>query len=90
MPGMNTRLFLPPTRPSAAPQSHPGAWPALCRSVLLLLIAGVAGTASAEVKPNSLFSAGAVLQQGIPVPVWGTGRFQLDMDHPFRVPLAYS
>ena len=71
---MITRLFLPPTRPSAAPQSHPGAWPTLCRSVLLLLIAGAAGTASAEVKPNSLFSAGAVLQQGIPVPVWGTGR----------------
>ena len=27
---------------------------------------------SAELKPNALFSKGAVLQQGMPVPVWGT------------------
>ena len=26
----------------------------------------------AEVKPNALFSEGAVLQQGVKVPVWGT------------------
>ncbi len=30
--------------------------------------------ARAEVKPNSLFGDGAVLQQGIEVPVWGTAR----------------
>ncbi len=29
---------------------------------------------SADVKPNSLFSDNAVLQQGMPVPVWGTAR----------------
>lgn len=28
---------------------------------------------SAELKPNALFSKGAVLQQGTPIPVWGTG-----------------
>lgn len=26
----------------------------------------------AEVKPNALFSNGAVLQQGVPIPIWGT------------------
>lgn len=31
-------------------------------------------TARAEVKPNALFSDGAVLQQGVAVPVWGTAR----------------
>jgi sialate O-acetylesterase len=43
----------------------------------LLLLAGVAaahciGVARANVIPNPLFSDNAVLQQGIPVPVWGT------------------
>jgi sialate O-acetylesterase len=42
----------------------------------LLLAVGVlavhAGTALAAVKPAALFSDGAVLQQGVKVPVWGT------------------
>jgi sialate O-acetylesterase len=38
------------------------------------LLAGVGAAARAEVKPNSLFSDGAVLQQGVAVPVWGTGK----------------
>jgi sialate O-acetylesterase len=46
------------------------------RTLLTIAIAAwVAGTpaaARAEVKPNSLFSDGAVLQQGVAVPVWGT------------------
>src|ERR1035437_7519357 len=46
------------------------------RTFLVIAIAAwVAGTPSAaraEVKPNSLFSDGAVLQQGVAVPVWGT------------------
>jgi sialate O-acetylesterase len=36
-----------------------------------LILTGAA--ARAEVKPNSLFCDGAVLQQGVAVPVWGTG-----------------
>lgn len=32
----------------------------------------LAGAAQAEVKPNSLFTDHAVLQQGMPIPVWGT------------------
>ena len=36
------------------------------------LAAGAPAAARAEVKPNSLFSDGAVLQRGIAVPVWGT------------------
>lgn len=39
-------------------------------ALLPLLI--VTSAALAAVKPNSLFSEGAVLQQGIKVPVWGT------------------
>jgi sialate O-acetylesterase len=35
-------------------------------------VAGTLSAARAEVKPNSLFSDGAVLQQGVAVPVWGT------------------
>jgi len=35
-------------------------------------VAGTPSAARAEAKPNSLFSDGAVLQQGIAVPVWGT------------------
>jgi len=38
------------------------------------LLAGVGAAARAEVQPNSLFSDGAVLQQGVAVPVWGTGK----------------
>lgn len=39
-------------------------------SIALALLIGAA--APAAVKPNNLFSNGAVLQQGQPVPVWGT------------------
>jgi sialate O-acetylesterase len=42
---------------------------------IFLLIAFLACTgpsARAEVKPNGLFSDGVVLQQGLPLPVWGT------------------
>lgn len=38
------------------------------------LLASVGGSAHGEVKPNSLFSDGLVLQQGIAVPVWGTAK----------------
>jgi sialate O-acetylesterase len=38
------------------------------------MLAGAGAAARAEVKPNSLFSDGAVLQRGIAVPVWGTGK----------------
>jgi sialate O-acetylesterase len=41
---------------------------------LISLVTLFAVTARAEVKPNSLFSDDAVLQEGIPVPVWGTAR----------------
>ena len=37
-------------------------------------VAGTFSAARAEVKPNSLFSDGAVLQQGVAVPVWGTAK----------------
>ena len=43
----------------------------------LLLVAALfaaASTLRAEVKPNPLFSDGAVLQRNIPVPVWGTAK----------------
>jgi len=44
-------------------------------SIHLLLGALVlSSSAWAEVKPNPLFSDGAVLQQGIEVPVWGTAK----------------
>lgn len=39
---------------------------------MLLLCIALAIPAQAIVKPNALFSDGAVLQQGISVPVWGT------------------
>lgn len=35
-------------------------------------LATICVCASADVKPNSLFSDNSVLQQGMPVPVWGT------------------
>lgn len=37
-----------------------------------VLAGGIAAGASAEVRPNPLFSDGVVLQRGMPVPVWGT------------------
>jgi len=44
-------------------------------SRLLLLTAAIAsGTLHAEVKPNPLFTDGAVLQRGQNVPVWGTAK----------------
>jgi sialate O-acetylesterase len=44
----------------------------LLTSAIAAWIAGTPAPARAEVKPNSLFSDGAVLQQGVAVPVWGT------------------
>jgi hypothetical protein len=41
-------------------------------------------TARADVKPNALFSDGAVLQRGVAIPVWG----QADPDEPVDVSLA--
>ena len=41
-------------------------------SLLCSLFLAFTASALAEVKPNSLFSDGVVLQQGIEVPVWGT------------------
>jgi sialate O-acetylesterase len=38
------------------------------------MLAATGAATRAEVKPNSLFSDGAVLQQGVAVPVWGTGK----------------
>jgi len=49
----------------------------MMRRILLPILAGSVFawlTAQADVKPNALFSNGAVLQQGIRVPVWGTAR----------------
>jgi sialate O-acetylesterase len=40
--------------------------------IVLVVVFSIASGARAEVKPNALFSDGAVLQQGMPVPVWGT------------------
>ena len=37
-----------------------------------MLACALASNTRAEVKPNALFSDNAVLQQGVPVPVWGT------------------
>jgi sialate O-acetylesterase len=52
--------------------------PALNRTLraisIAALLAGLATAARAEVEPNSLFSDGAVLQQGVAVPVWGAGK----------------
>ena len=41
-------------------------------TITLTSLAAAASIARAEVKLNSLFSDGAVLQRGVPVPVWGT------------------
>jgi sialate O-acetylesterase len=46
-------------------------------AIAIAIAAWAAGSSSAvraEVKPNSLFSDGAVLQQGVAVPVWGTAK----------------
>jgi len=45
------------------------------RSALLGLASLIACTApaAAQLRPNPLFADGAVLQRGVPVPVWGTG-----------------
>jgi hypothetical protein len=37
-----------------------------------LLVALLASATMADVKPHALFSDGIVLQQGVPIPVWGT------------------
>lgn len=42
--------------------------------IYLALSAVLIGTLHAEVKPNPLFSDGAVLQRGQKIPVWGTAR----------------
>ncbi|MBI2844278.1 MAG: sialate O-acetylesterase [Armatimonadetes bacterium] len=44
----------------------------LVTTLILALSVLVSGFALAEVKPHPLFSDGAVLQQGMSVPVWGT------------------
>src|SRR5690242_1013586 len=41
--------------------------------LFLYLCAIVCGSAQAEVKLDPLFTTGGVLQQGMPVPVFGTG-----------------
>ena len=41
---------------------------------LFAIAAIVSSSLHADVKPNSLFTDGAVLQRGQPVPVWGTAR----------------
>lgn len=41
---------------------------------VIALSAFVSGPLRADVKPNPLFTDGAVLQRGQPVPVWGTAR----------------
>src|SRR5438046_3174672 len=38
------------------------------------LALGAAGAVRADVKLNHLFTPGAVLQHGMPLPVWGTAR----------------
>ena len=40
--------------------------------IIVALVAGTPAATRAEVKPNGLFSDGAVLQRGVAVPVWGT------------------
>ena len=47
--------------------------PAYLALSVLAIVAATASAARAEVEPNRLFSDGAVLQQGLAVPVWGTG-----------------
>jgi sialate O-acetylesterase len=42
--------------------------------ILVVFVALLSGMLKAEVKPNPLFSDGAVLQRGQKIPVWGTAR----------------
>ena len=42
------------------------------RVSLALVVLGWAASARADVRPGVLFTEGAVLQRGMPVPVWGT------------------
>ena len=42
--------------------------------IIAALLVGTSARVRAEVKPNSLFSDGVVLQRGVPVPVWGTAK----------------
>jgi len=42
--------------------------------IILVLVAVLSDTLCAEIKPNPLFSDGAVLQRGQKIPVWGTAR----------------
>ena len=48
----------------------------------------LSATSPAEVKPNALFSDHAVLQSGMPVPVWGTAdpgeRVTVEIEHQKR------
>ena len=44
------------------------------RFAFLLALLAAAPNVRAEVKPNSLFTNGAVLQQGMALPVWGTAK----------------
>jgi len=52
---------------------------------VLLIAVAVSSSLCADVKPNPLFSDGAVLQRGQPVPVWGTARdgekITVEFDH---------
>ena len=54
--------------------------------VLAALVGGVAGSARADVKPHPLFTDNMVLQQGVPVPVWG----KADPNESFRVELSWK
>ena len=42
--------------------------------IIAALLVGTSARVRAEVKPNSLFSDGVVLQRGVSVPVWGTAK----------------
>ncbi|MEI8292620.1 MAG: sialate O-acetylesterase [bacterium] len=50
----------------------------------LLTLATIGGTLWADVKPNAIFSDGAVLQRGVAIPVWGTAepgeKIQVSLD----------
>ncbi len=47
--------------------------PASASSLALSLLFATLSTSVAEVRPASLFQSGMVLQQGMAIPVWGTG-----------------
>jgi len=48
--------------------------PTFLTTAIAALLAAGSSPVRAEVKPNSLFSDGAVLQQGVAAPVWGTAK----------------